>query len=157
MSNGSNEGHSGSTQSQFVNKPLKTVLRALTKLRDDPSFTKSDVNQTTANASFLYADGAGEVSVMVEPASQGCNVKVNGDNDEATSRFLQQLVKMLEKDTHSLNVLFVVVIALVVLIAVGWGVGAKIHDDNEQKKIEGQYSCALNGYSDEYCDSKYGN
>ena len=93
---------------------------------------------------------------MVEPASQGCNVKVNGDNDEATSRFLQQLVKMLEKDTHSLNVLFVVVIALVVLIAVGWGVGAKIHDDNEQKRIKDYYSCSFDGYSAEYCDSKYG-
>lgn len=144
-------------KSQFVNKPLKTVLRALTKLRDDPSFKKSDVNQTTANAFFLYVDGAGEVSVMVEPASQGCNVKVNGDNNEATSRFLQQLVKMLEKDTHSLNVLFVVVIALVVLISIGWGVGAKIHDDNEQKRIKDYYSCSFDGYSAEYCDSKFGN
>lgn len=56
-----------------------------------------------------------------------------------------------------MNVLFIVVVVLAALVAIGWGVGAKIHNDNEQKKIEGQYSCTLNGHSDEYCDSKYGN
>ncbi|MCI1643153.1 MAG: hypothetical protein LKI21_01165 [Bifidobacterium crudilactis] len=145
------------TAVQFINKPMKTVLHALTKLSDDSSFKSAEVNSTTASATYKYNDDAGEVSVVVEPASQGCNVKVTGDSDEATSRLLQQLVKVVESDTHSMNVLFIIVVALVALIAIGWGVGAKIHNDNEQKKIEEQYSCALNGYSDEYCDSKYGN
>ncbi|MCI1660911.1 MAG: hypothetical protein LKK45_09235 [Bifidobacterium psychraerophilum] len=145
------------TAVQFIKKPIKTVIHALTKLCDDPGFKKAEVNSTTASAIFEFKDALGEVSVVVEPASQGCNVKVAGDSDEATSRLLQKLVKTVEKDTHPMNVLFIIAVALVALIAIGWGIGAKIHDNNEQKKIEEHYSCTLNGYSDEYCDSKYGN
>ncbi|MCI1663365.1 MAG: hypothetical protein LKI23_00085 [Bifidobacterium crudilactis] len=151
-----NKTRAGSIHEQFINKPIKTVLHALTKLSAESDFKSATVNQTTAKATFVYADDGQTVSVSVEPETQGCSVKVSADSEKATSRLLQQIVKTAETDTHSMNVLFIVVVTLVALIAIGWGVGAKIHNDNEQKKIEGQYSCALNGYSDEYCDSKYG-